>query len=100
MIYKLEDPYELTIIFKKLKTAIGDTLNYESYVISKNINVMEKRKVLLSIGESHWIKAIDNNCDVKYLERVYLLSDPVMISFRGKESNRNFFETIVTNLSN
>jgi hypothetical protein len=100
MLYKLEDPYELTMIFKKLKAVIGYPFTYESFTTSKNINVVEKRKVQLSIGDSYWIKAIDSNCDVKYLETVYLLSAPIRISFRGKESNRHIFENIVMNLSN
>lgn len=100
MIYKLEDPYELTIIFKKLKAITGNSFTYDNFTTSKNINVTEKRKVQLLIGECFWIKAIDSKCDAQYLERVYLLSDPIIISFHGKESNRNFFENIVTKLSN
>ena len=100
MIYKADEPYEVAIIFRVMKIMINDTFDFIRFYADKKFKVTETKKVNLPIGESIWIKAINEESEPKHHEAVYLLSKPIRISFFGKESNRDILVDVVRNLSN
>ena len=100
MIYKADEPNEVAIIFREMKIMINDTFDFKRFYADKKFKVTETKKVKLSIGQSIWIKAINDESEPKYHEAVYLLSKSLKISFLGKESNRDIFVDVVRTLRN
>jgi hypothetical protein len=99
IIYKLSEPTEIAIIFRKMPNSIGESYNFKEYYAQKGFHLIEKDVFNLPIGETLWVKGVSKNDGDISIEAIYLLSRPIRITFIGQQKNRDVFEDIVRNLN-